>query len=597
MLGALLYLRLTSAKNLVLTRLRRLRQPKYLIGAIVGVAYFYFIVFGRAFSHGGGRHAGPPPLPLPGAGGAPLPHEAAPLALALAALALLVVLVVIWTVPSQKPGLAFSEAETAFLFPAPISRRSLIHFKLLGTQFTVLLQSLFFALIFNHRGFTSGRALNVLVGWWVVLTFVNLHYMGASFVISRLVDRGTSALRRRLAVLGGIALVVAVTIAWIWRDLRAPTDAELAGFDGLLRWLLSILDGGLLHWLLLPLKWVLAPFFAAGPAAFFLALGPALALLAAHYFWVVNMQVSFEEASIAQAEKRAARRAALRSGQRHTLPAGAKARRPPFALARTGRAEIAFLWKNLLSTHPLFGPRTWLVGAVVIVAGTRLVAQLGPVAKQIVSGLGVAAVMLAGYTLVFGPLVARLDLRRDLANADLLKTYPLPGWRIVLGELLAPTALLTGVVTLGLLAALCAFDPPAHASAWLAPHLRVAYAVCLALLAPPLLALQLLVPNAAAVLFPAWFQAMRTPTGGIDLMGQRLIFAFGQIFVILLALLPAALTAALLVFVTQWLVGPLLSVAFATVAVLLVLLGEVWCGVWWLGERFERFDLSADARP
>ncbi len=39
MLGALLYLRLTSLKNLLLSRLRRLRQPKYLLGAAVGVAY------------------------------------------------------------------------------------------------------------------------------------------------------------------------------------------------------------------------------------------------------------------------------------------------------------------------------------------------------------------------------------------------------------------------------------------------------------------------------------------------------------------------------------------------------------------------------
>ncbi|RFC43616.1 MAG: hypothetical protein DUW69_002173, partial [Verrucomicrobia bacterium] len=36
MLGALFYLRLTSLKNVVLSRVRRLKQPKYLVGAIVG---------------------------------------------------------------------------------------------------------------------------------------------------------------------------------------------------------------------------------------------------------------------------------------------------------------------------------------------------------------------------------------------------------------------------------------------------------------------------------------------------------------------------------------------------------------------------------
>ena len=47
MLGALLYLRLTSFRNLVIQRVRRLRQPKYLVGTAVAVAYFYFILIHR----------------------------------------------------------------------------------------------------------------------------------------------------------------------------------------------------------------------------------------------------------------------------------------------------------------------------------------------------------------------------------------------------------------------------------------------------------------------------------------------------------------------------------------------------------------------
>ncbi len=46
-LGALLYLRVTSLRNAIASRLRRLKQPKYLVGAVVGVAYFYFVVFRR----------------------------------------------------------------------------------------------------------------------------------------------------------------------------------------------------------------------------------------------------------------------------------------------------------------------------------------------------------------------------------------------------------------------------------------------------------------------------------------------------------------------------------------------------------------------
>jgi len=44
---ALLYLRLTSLRNGLLGRLRRLRQPKYLVGAIAGALYFWFFFFRR----------------------------------------------------------------------------------------------------------------------------------------------------------------------------------------------------------------------------------------------------------------------------------------------------------------------------------------------------------------------------------------------------------------------------------------------------------------------------------------------------------------------------------------------------------------------
>ena len=80
-------------------------------------------------------------------------------------------------------------------------------------------------------------------------------------------------------------------------------------------------------------------------------------------------------------------------------------------------------------------------------------------------------------------------------------------------------------------------------------------------------------------------------------MGQRLIFVFGQLAIIFLALIPAAVIASVLVFVTQWYFGAAAAVIFATSVVLLVLIGEIWMALWWLGGRFERFDLSSEQRP
>src|ERR1051326_7688572 len=54
MFGALLYLQFHTVKNRILFRLKRLRQPKYLLGAIIGGLYFYFNFFRWGFGIGRG---------------------------------------------------------------------------------------------------------------------------------------------------------------------------------------------------------------------------------------------------------------------------------------------------------------------------------------------------------------------------------------------------------------------------------------------------------------------------------------------------------------------------------------------------------------
>ena len=54
---ALLYYEWHSRCNRLRARLQRLRQPKYLFGAVVGGLYFYWYFIGVWF-RGGGRRAG-----------------------------------------------------------------------------------------------------------------------------------------------------------------------------------------------------------------------------------------------------------------------------------------------------------------------------------------------------------------------------------------------------------------------------------------------------------------------------------------------------------------------------------------------------------
>jgi hypothetical protein len=166
----------------------------------------------------------------------------------------------------------------------------------------------------------------------------------------------------------------------------------------------------------------------------------------------------------------------------------------------------------------------------------------------------------------------------------------------VLGSLLAPTVMLTAIGWLLLLGAALGL-PSGGKWAWLTPQFRVTVGLSAAVIMPALCAVQLLMPNAGALIFPAWAQNSKSMHGGMDVMGQRLIYFAGQFVCLALALLPAVALAALTIFLTQWLVGLPAACALAVVPVMAVFIGELWLGVHLLGPRFDKLDISAELRP
>ena len=150
--AALTYLWVQSALNLLRTRLLRLKQPKYLAGAVLGFAYLYFI-FLR-------------PLPAPDEGGAPDVRLGLPdvLVTNVGALALAFVFLLMWLWPRARTALAFSEAEIAFLFPEPVRHRTLVHYTLLRNQAALLLSALLVALISHRWDVGTGSALSRFIG-------------------------------------------------------------------------------------------------------------------------------------------------------------------------------------------------------------------------------------------------------------------------------------------------------------------------------------------------------------------------------------------------------------------------------------------------
>ena len=170
-------------------------------------------------------------------------------------------------------------------------------------------------------------------------------------------------------------------------------------------------------------------------------------------------QTTFEEASVARAEQRAVRLASIREGRSRFGRAVKEARRPRFPLRPGAPPYVAFFWKNLLSTPDYMRPRTAIVLAALVVAGSTCVARhpdLGDLRLMI----ELFTPMFAAYVLLFAPLAARQDLRGDLVNVDMLKTYPLRGWQIVLGEILTPVTIVSTAFWLFLLAWALTFSDP-----------------------------------------------------------------------------------------------------------------------------------------
>lgn len=582
MLGALIYLRVTSFRNWLLWRLRRLKQPKYLFGAIVGVAYFYFFFFRRV----GSRHGH---NPISAVAAAPL--EWMPVIFATGTVVLLVIMALLWVVPTERAALGFSEAEIAFLFPAPVTRRSLVHFRLVSSQLRTLSASLIMALISNRWTFLGGNALTHALGWWFVFSALSLHFTAAKFTMTRLADRGVGVFWRRLLVLVAVVVVVGIALWRLPEGARLPT---LDGNGGFSDWITNLAGTAPMYWLLFPLRLVLAPFFAPDVVSFFKAAVPGLIVLGVHYIWVVQTVTTFEESSIALAEKRSARIAAWRAGEglRRSLP---QAGRPaPFPLASVGRPELAFLWKNLLSTWPYFNLRVFGVCVAIIVAGSVWINTHANF-RAIGEGTGIVALFAGAYLLLLGPQFARQDIRSDLRKIDILKTYPLAGWQIVLGELLTPTVILTALIWLCLLTSALNIVPR-HNLLWLTPGIRVATGIGLMLIVPPVVMLQLLVPNTAALIFPSWFEATRTRGGGPEVMGQRMIFLFAQLLTVILVLIPAAIVGAIVIWLASHVASMPISILAGVLPVVVVLFGEVILWGWRLGGRFEAIDVAEELR-
>lgn len=319
-----------------------------------------------------------------------------------------------------------------------------------------------------------------------------------------------------------------------------------------------------------------------------------LVVLGLHYLWVIRADVAFEEASLEASQKLAERRAAVRAG-RHPADVLKKARRAPFVLQPTGSPTVALLWKNLISAGQLFSLRVWLI---LLAMGVGACLGLGQVSvgRGVLPTLGFGVAMMATWSVFFGPHVTRMDFRQDLPQADILKSWPLRGWQVVLGETLAPAVILAGVQWLLISVALLLLAAEPTSGPFAGPlSIKVGVALSAAMLLPVLNVISLLLINAAVLAFPAWLQSGRESPQGIEATGQRLIYALGQFLAFTLAVSPVAGVFAAVLFASHLAVSLAVALPLAAVVAAVLLALEAALGVILVGRLFERFDLSAES--
>jgi len=581
MTSALPYLIFMSWRNRLVTRFKRLKQPKYLFGAIVGGLYFYFYFFRWMFrSRAGGNptaglFSGIDPVLFELIGGGILG------AFVFSA----------WIFPSKRVALTFSEAEIAFLFPAPISRRTLIHFKLLRSQLAILITVLFLTLLSARSGSWTRAAIHA-GGWWLVLSTLSLHFLGASLERTRLLDHGLTNWHRRLIVLGLILGVAVWVLLWARQALPPLTTADFESVSTITAYAESLLTSGPLPYVLAPFRLVVKPYLAADVSSFLLALGPAVLVLLVHYVWVVRTNVAFEEASIEASQRLAERVAAVRAGNWQSANQKQKRRRAPFKLRPVGSPMIALLWKNLINAGSILTFRFGII-VLAIALGLSVGFRGGGGESGWPMMIASMAAVLALWSLFFGPQVLRQDFRRELPQMDMLKVLPLPSWQIALGQILTPVVLLTGAQWLLVLLAVI-FGLQAG-SAHMSPALIAGVGFSAAVLFPCLNLISLIIPNAAVLLFPAWFQTGKDAPHGIEATGQRLIFALGQFLALILSIVPAGGVFAIFFFIFRLVFPPWAVLPIASLAAAIGLLITGGFGVFLLGRLFERFDLSSES--
>ncbi len=573
--SALSYLYLTTLRNQVRAQLGRVRQPRYVIAMGLGLLYLYWI-----FSFNTSEESNPfAMLAAPGV---------APTILS----ALLLIMAARWWLAKPDRGaLAFTPAEVHLLFPAPLSRRTLVHATLLRGQLAILLNVFIWVLLLRGGG-SSIEGWQRGIGLWILFSTFSLHRLGAALVRLNASQHETAGRKRAalpILIFGALFATVGVVL---WRARPAITAAWSMGLRAALDTTYEALQQPAAAIALAPVRALVAPGFADNGTAWLWSLPPALLVLGLHYFWVVRTDAAFEEAALEASQKRA-RALAANSGA--TLLAKRSGRGKVariMALPTWGHPAVAIAWKNIAAAIRGGGWLRQVITIVLIFSVTLLVLRLS-VGMPVEVIIGMSAAW--GFILLLiGPVWTRFDLRLDLRDVATLRSLPLSGRSIVAASVIGVAGLHTlsivSFLMVPLVFALADAAARVDLLAFVGSPLPAAIATILVIFALNLLTFS--VQNGLALVFPAWVQ-LGTDRRGFEALGQTMltvgITAIGSaIAMVFPFLFGIALWFLLQQSFGAW--GALAAVLFAA-AVLMAELVPLWLAMGGTLEKIEPSDV------
>ena len=554
--ACLYYLRCTT-RNRVLGMLRRMRQPKYLIGMLAIAAYVYVFFIRNSFLENVS------------------PSEQRQIAVAGVALMGLLQISTAWIMPGR--GLAFRESEVQFLFPRPFSRFQLLMFKWVVGQFPLLFSGFIIGLIFGR---TSAFTFTFFVlGFWLSQTAITTHAL--------LYGLCRSQFKSKLRLIPGIAFLAAVPILAVFAWTSIGGAQTLPEF-------LALTETKPLSYLLDPIKILATPVAAQSLPEFLQAALIPIGVILIHLVVIRWSNLPFEDDALALAAKiQEVRRSGLRGLRSKKTLVLAKPG-SPWQLAPIGRDWQALVWKNVISITR-FSKQTILriAGVTFILAyvlSTRGGDFWGGTGTTRI-GFGLLAVI--GYVTLLGPALIRVDLRIDIPHFDVLKSMPIRARSLIFGEVMGTVIVLWVVqATVIVIAAIFITEEEGQRFGWdLKAPLTAAALIALFSFDFALLTCE----NFIALWMPGFVRLGRGAKPSLDQMGPYILGALVKLNVLFVFLLPAGLVGTAVGYLCKYLGLPLIPAVSIGIAAGSVILAWAGFAAIQLSEaRYNRFDITSE---